>query len=237
MPRPSNASNAVETALNGVVRFPTLPLSSEALARRLHAPPETVRRPAADMLEAATATARFGVGYVTEAGKDAVVIDRVRLVSRVLRRNLEGVGRAFPFVLTLGPRADARIDAETDLLDKYLLDEIATALLDRARTALEAHLRRRFGLARLSSMAPGSLEDWPIEAQRNLFALLPDVEAAIGVRLTESLLMLPRKSVSGIFFPAETTFLSCRLCPRPRCDHRKAPHEAETARAYGLIDD
>ncbi len=227
MTDPDPDADAVEILSDGVIAPTRLTLNPEALARRLHAPPDIVSRLVADLQAAVNPKARFGVGYPEEAGEDAVIIDGVRLVSRVLRRNLAGVGRAFPFVLTLGPAADARIGAAADLLDQYLLDGIATALLDQARAALNAHLRRRFGFARLSSMAPGSLKDWPIEAQRDIFALLPDVETAIGVRLTDSLLMIPRKSVSGIFFPTDTTFLSCRLCPRPRCDHRKAPYQPE----------
>jgi hypothetical protein len=47
--------------------------------------------------------------------------------------------------------------------------------------------------------------------------------------------MLPRKSVSGIFFPAESTFFSCRLCPRDRCDNRKARYDEASAREYGIL--
>jgi len=46
-------------------------------------------------------------------------------------------------------------------------------------------------------MNPGSLEDWPLTEQRVLFALLGDPQAAIGVRLTDSLLMCrPRRSLA-----------------------------------------
>jgi predicted transcriptional regulator len=45
------------------------------------------------------------------------------------------------------------------------------------------------------------------------------------VRLTESFLMLPTKTVSGIFFPTEATFESCQLCPREECPNRRAPYE------------
>ena len=84
-------------------------------------------------------------------------------------------------------------------------------------------------------MSPGSLEDWPIQEQLPLFALLGEAPAAIGVRLTESLLMLPGKSVSGIFFPSASTFFSCRLCPRERCEGRKARYDETAAREYGIL--
>lgn len=78
-----------------------------------------------------------------------------------------------------------------------------------------------------STMAPGSLGDWPIQQQKPLFQLLGDTEAMIGVRLTESFLMLPSKSVSGIWFPTQTRFESCQLCPGQRCPNRRAPHAPE----------
>ena len=42
------------------------------------------------------------------------------------------------------------------------------------------------------------MADWPIEEQQPLFRLLGDTERAVGVRLTDSMLMVPTKSVSGI---------------------------------------
>ncbi len=152
----------------------------------------------------------------------------------MLSRNLESVGRVFPFVLTLGAALDEKIEASSDMLDKYLLDGIGNIALRDARRQLEGHLRATFALEKISCMAPGSLEDWPIEEQKNLFSLLPDAESAVGVRLTESFLMIPRKSVSGIYFPSEVTFFSCQLCPRERCEGRKARYDENKAREYGV---
>jgi hypothetical protein len=83
-------------------------------------------------------------------------------------------------------------------------------------------------------MAPGSLSDWPIEEQGPLFGLLGDVKASIGVRLTRNLLMLPAKSVSGFYFPTEVSFYSCQLCPRKRCESRKAKYNKAMADEYGI---
>jgi hypothetical protein len=85
-------------------------------------------------------------------------------------------------------------------------------------------------------MSPGSLQDWPLEAQSQLFQLLPDVEAAIGVRLTESLLMIPTKSVSGIYFQTEVSFVNCQLCQRGKCPGRKARYDEDLARDYRIIE-
>jgi len=74
-------------------------------------------------------------------------------------------------------------------------------------------------------MSPGSLADWPITQQTQLFTLLGDVEGAIGVQLTDSFLMVPMKSVSGMHFPTEISFHSCSLCPRKECPGRSAPYD------------
>jgi hypothetical protein len=74
-------------------------------------------------------------------------------------------------------------------------------------------------------MSPGSLPDWPIQAQRPLFRLFGDAAESLGVQLTDSMLMIPSKSVSGICFPTEQTFASCQLCPRERCPSRQAKYD------------
>ena len=74
-------------------------------------------------------------------------------------------------------------------------------------------------------MGPGSLADWPIQEQVNLFRLLGDTEAQVGVLLTESCLMLPTKSVSGIRFMASESWENCMLCPRPICPSRRAAYD------------
>ena len=60
--------------------------------------------------------------------------------------------------------------------------------------------------------------------QRQLFQLLGDVESSIGVRLTDSFLMIPNKTVSGILFPTEVPFYSCQLCTREACPRRRAEY-------------
>jgi hypothetical protein len=212
-------------------------LDAVSAAKRLRVADQELMRRLIDAAQAVMApAAAFRTGYVDEKRADGVVVDSVAFTSRVLRRNLDGVGRVFPFVLTIGRAMDAIIDAKTDMLEKYLLDEIGNLILREARSRFEQHLRSAFALEKISCMAPGSLGDWPIEEQKPLFSLLPGVDAALGVRLTESFLMLPRKSISGIYFPSETTFFSCQLCPRESCDGRKARYDSEKARDYGLLE-
>jgi len=124
--------------------------------------------------------------------------------------------------------------ASSDLLENFYLDTIGNVALTSARKQLKRHRESQFALEKISSMAPGSLADWPIEEQAPLFKLLGDVETSIGVTLTDSLLMLPAKSISGIYFPTEVSFFSCQLCPRERCESRKAKYSPRLAEDYGI---
>jgi hypothetical protein len=210
-------------------------LDLESTTKRLRVDDQGLVRRLIDSAQAVISpAAAYGACYVDEKNDYVVVVDSVVLTSRVLRRNLDGVGRIFPFVITIGKAMDELIDACTDMLERYLLDGIANMILREARGRFEHHIRMAFALEKISYMAPGSLEDWPIEQQGSLFRLLPGVEGALGVRLTESFLMLPRKSISGIYFPSAVSFFNCQLCPRERCDSRKARYDEQKAREYGV---
>ena len=50
--------------------------------------------------------------------------------------------------------------------------------------------------------------------------------------LTDTFLMVPIKSVSGIFFPTEVSFESCQLCPRENCIGRRAPYDPALVKKY-----
>jgi hypothetical protein len=75
-------------------------------------------------------------------------------------------------------------------------------------------------------MNPGSLPDWPLSEQKPLFTLLGGGPTTIGVQLKDSFLMVPVKSVSGIWFPTEEKFESCQLCQREKGPGRRAPFDS-----------
>ncbi len=169
--------------------------------------------------------ALYRVAYVESKAEDSVCLDGHWFKSRVLRVNLEDVHRVFPFVATCGRELYAWKTSMDDMLQRFYAETINEAALGAAREALKRHLVDTYRLGRTARMNPGSLQDWPITSQRTLFALLGDPEAAIGVHLTESMLMIPQKSVSGIRFATERRFESCQLCPRDVCPNRRAPYE------------
>jgi len=219
-----------------IVSLAEIYINPEAFAKKLRIRDQGLVKQLIDTAQrVSTPAAAYRVSYIEEKRDDGVFVENVFLKSRVLRRNLDAIGRLFPFVLTLGRAMDETLDASTDMLEKYLLDEIANKILRKARSRFEEHLRSVFALRTISCMTPGSLPDWPIEEQQPLFRLLPGAESTLGVRLTESFLLLPRKSVSGVYFPSETNFLSCQICPRERCDSRRASYDPRKAKDYGVL--
>ena len=180
------------------------------------------------------AKAVYGIGYIEAKHEDGVTVNGFRFTSRVLRKNLAEAGRVFPYVVTIGQAFENALKKEEDMLQRYYLDSVGNIALRAARSHLEEHLRKIFALDGISYMSPGSLEDWPIQEQRPLFDLLGDVEGAVGVTLNDSYLMIPGKSVSGMFFQTEVKFINCQLCPREDCPARKAKYSPEKAEEYGV---
>jgi len=167
----------------------------------------------------------YGVGYIEDRGDDYVEIAGTRFTSRILRVNLEQAHRAFLYVATCGTELEAWAHALTDLLQRYWAEAIQEAALRDATQALYHDLVERYRPGKTSAMAPGSLGEWPLSEQRALFSTLGDVTGTIGVALSDSLLMIPAKSVSGIRFPTTESFESCQLCPRAGCPGRRAPYD------------
>jgi hypothetical protein len=182
---------------------------------RIASEAETIARP----------KALFKIAYIESKGDDHVVVDGVRLTSRVLRVNLEQAHRVFAFVATCGTEVANWARSMDDMLRRFWADTISEVALRVSIQALDQHLTEQYRPGRTSAMSPGSLADWPLQAQRSLFAILGNPEEAIGVRLSDGLLMIPTKSVSGIRFPTEESFESCQLCSREGCPGRRARYD------------
>jgi hypothetical protein len=179
--------------------------------------------------EAARPKALYLEAYVEERTDETVTIGGVTFHSRMLRMNLEHAGRIFPFVATCGSELDSLPLAAGDFLGQFWLDAIKAAALHDSYQALLKTLESRYALVKTASMNPGSgdVSVWPIEQQRELFALLGDVWGAIRVELTESYLMRPNKTISGVIFPTEKAIRTCQVCHRENCPSRQAPFDRD----------
>jgi hypothetical protein len=173
----------------------------ERVAPRLRAVAAQMAALAETLVEPRGWLRRLGVRDVDPQGR-VVLDDGVAFHSRALAHRLAGASEAVLLVLTIGAALERRAQAlvrEEHLVEGLLLDTAGwvalDALLRDVRQLLAADARRR-GYRLTARMAPG-FAGWPLEEQRALFAAFP--EGALTVRLTESCVMRPSKSVSGLW--------------------------------------
>jgi len=224
--------------INAITDIP-FELDEKTLAAKARVKPGTVDATdffalTAQVKEIGRPKAIYRQTYIESREGDTVTIEGVPFQSRVLRSNLDDVERVFPYVVTCGAEVDELIEIpDGNFLMDYWLDTIKEALLDAGYRHLEDLLKHRYSLGQTSTMSPGGVDAfvWPIEQQGELFSLLGNTEDLIGVELTDSFLMRPNKSLSGIRFQTEIDYQSCRLCPREGCPRRSAAFDAHLRRS------
>ena len=176
--------------------------------------------------------ALYSISFVDKIEGDQVTIGDTVFTSKVVRMNLEQVGRVFPYIVTAGSELD---DVELSKRQSaMLLDQVKTVVVSNAYQYLRIHLAEKYGIKKLSSVAPGRLDEWPLTQQRELFSLFGDNVDRIGVRLTKTCLMVPVKTVSGLLFPSEAGFESCELCSREKCMGRRAAYDPKQVEIFGV---
>lgn len=183
------------------------------------------------MLEEAMALARPKFAYAVAAVKDkkegSVQIERVLIESGLVRENLDQTHRVIPYLATCGTELEEWSKQYDDFLENYWADEIKNRALRQAVQILRQTVRKSFFAGQdMSQMSPGSLPQWPINGQKELFLLMEAALPVLGIKLTESFLMLPAKSVSGFYFSSKQHFENCALCPMPACPERRAIYKS-----------
>jgi len=130
-----------------------------------------------------------------------IVSGSVRLaVAGTLAKHLVGCRSAYLACGTLGAGFDAfqrRVSA-TSGADALIVQAIGAALIEKVMDDIEDKIRATLepGETLVSRYSPG-YGDFPLAAQRELLSLL-DAPRKVGVSLTDTLLMVPSKSVSAI---------------------------------------
>lgn len=152
-------------------------------------------------------------------------------VGGIISRQLRKSQRYVFFVATAGREFEAfqqQLSAEGDMVRVFIADAIGSVLAektaDRMETELETQLSS-YGWLHTNRFSPGYC-GWHVSEQQQLFPLFPE-QPPCGVTLSESSLMNPIKSVSGIIGigpDVKKLPYSCGLCDYKHCYKRRHPN-------------
>ena len=135
------------------------------------------------------------------------------------------------FVATVGNAIDDQIVglmAANHLSEAYVLDAMGSVAVENMVEQFHQGKESKFAIQNKSvtlRFSPGYC-DWPVTEQRKLFGLF-DSEST-GVKLLDSCLMQPRKSISGVFGLSHTAnpqpsppYNPCNECKKTDCIARR----------------
>ena len=203
------------------------------IARRVHLPGTPEDNPE-DWRDLATLVTRFQVvgrpkaiirlaAVTSHDTKGVGIDDRYYFSSSTLAQRLAGQHRLWLYCATCGQEVAPLVEG-LDVFQQLWFEELKMILLKTAGKAVQDTIKRTYAVKDLVGMAPGSGDAcvWPIEDLRTLFdAFSGQVQSALGVELTDSMLMLPNKTGAGVYFASDVAFASCELCHRNGCPHRR----------------
>jgi len=172
----------------------------QGLSRRLSTKVERVTRSFGELMEPRFAYRRL---RLESAGHGVVRLeDGLEFRGGRMARALGEADEVVCFLATLGEEVDleiGRLFRENRLAEGYILDALGSVAVENL---VEQFHRQTEDESRKSSrgvtlrFSPGYC-DWPITDQARLLSLFDT--AALGVKLQDSCLIHPRKSVSGVF--------------------------------------
>lgn len=145
---------------------------------------------------------------------------------QIVTHQLKNSERAAWFVCTAGEeisRYTRRLMDEGDLMKGYVVDVLANVVVEAAMDRIQSNLEnemKQAGLKITNRYSPGYC-DWDITEQKKLFSVFPG--NYLDIALSESCLMIPVKSVSGIIgIGKEVKFnkYTCHLCSDKACLYR-----------------
>ena len=166
-------------------------------------------------------------------GEETIFIGDVEIKYPYVRKMLSSSTVVAAYISTCGEELEKWSQTRKgDPLEEFIADAVKLVYLYTIQKPLrEAVVKDIFSdSGYLAALNPGSLEMWPISEQKKLFAMLGgecEVKEKIGVTLTDSFLMCPTKSTSGVFFLSEVEYENCELCPRLTCPNRRAKYRGE----------
>lgn len=153
----------------------------------------------------------------------------ITLTSKELSSYIKGATHIYAYLVTIGKdvedAATFHMDSD-DHLTGYLLDRIASFAVESMAKNMESALRSALapeGLSVSMRFSPGYC-DWPLEDQFKLAQVIDFSKA--GVTLSETCMMIPKKSISAVVGIGPKELFSklispCTICNMKVCDYRR----------------
>lgn len=158
--------------------------------------------------------------------------DRFFTFDKIITAQIRKSEKAALFVCTIGSAMEGwakEMNSVGDFTTAYIIDTVASITVESAVDILHDHIESQMlyrGMKITNRYSPGYC-NWNVSEQHLLFSLLP--QKFCGITLTESALMLPVKSISGIIGIGSNVKYSKYACDR--CGVRDCTH-----RAYRLLE-
>lgn len=149
---------------------------------------------------------------------------------KVIARSLRKSKQIAVFVATAGQEYENLVNemkAEDDSVSLFILYSIGTCLVESTGDYMEEILKKEIGDNNHTNRFSPGYCGWNVEEQKKLFSLLP--QGVCDVRLSDSCLMHPIKSISGFIGIGEgvtTKVYSCHICTMKNCFMRKTKRKA-----------
>ena len=173
--------------------------------------------------------ARWFPYTVTEAAAPIIDFSCFQVKSRDLAKNLRGCGQVILFAATIGEGADflTRKYSRTNVAKAVVMQAAAAAMVEAFCDEENKKLREQAeeqGWFLRPRFSPG-YGDFSLEHQRD-FARVLEMQKTVGITLSESLLMLPSKSVTAVIGAGRTdtkcVLSGCESCGNADCAFRRS---------------
>lgn len=160
--------------------------------------------------------------------KTLEVCGRIFQVGRIITAQLRGSEAYAFFVATSGvefERFQRDLEKEGDMLRVFIADSMGSVIAEKTADIMERWLQiyiNAKGWKHTNRFSPGYC-GWHVSQQQMLFSLL-GVKEPCGVHLTDSSLMIPIKSVSGVIGlgpKVRKLEYTCGLCDYSKCYKRR----------------
>ena len=157
-------------------------------------------------------------------------------IKPIIYRQIKEAEEAALFICTAGPvvgEMSRRSMKEGDLLRGYVYDVIGSEVVEAAADRMQEELRKSMadtGKEITNRFSPGYC-GWDVAEQHKLFSFFKD--NFCGITLTESALMKPVKSVSGLIGIGEHVRYApyqCHMCSDKNCIYRGRKSESQKSK-------